>query len=348
MKRTRSILLAILPVFAALPIAARAGDHDKPDWAYAVPPPVPPQTGPRPAPDLTPMSIPGSKFQFTRNKVQGASDDGTRTRVQPADWFPEEHPNPIPPIIAMGDQSRGITPCSLCHMPEGRGRTENGGVAGLPAAYFAGQLHDMAAGLRQSAEPGKANAKQMAGFAKAMTEDEIQAAAKYYSAIPWVQWIKVVETTTVPKTMSVSGMWVPLEGAEAGTEPLGERIIEVPADPEATELRRDPHSGFIAYVPIGAVAAGKALVTTGGGGKTMTCAGCHGEGLGGSGVIPGIAGRAASYITRQMYDMQQGARHGAGAAMMQPVVAKLTTHDIMDIAAYVASLPPAGLEIMKQ
>jgi hypothetical protein len=114
MKRAIAILFAT----AALTLGARAGDNDKPDWAYAVPPPATAPAGPRPAPDLTPMSIPGSKFHFTRNKVQGASDDGTRTRVQPADWFPEEHPNPIPPIIAMGDQSRGITPCSLCHMPK--------------------------------------------------------------------------------------------------------------------------------------------------------------------------------------------------------------------------------------
>ena len=93
--------------------AARAADSNKPDWAYAVPPPAPPRPAnappaERPAPDLTPLSIAGSKFHFTRNKVQGAADDGSRTRVQPADWFPEEHPNPIPPIVALGDQSRSI------------------------------------------------------------------------------------------------------------------------------------------------------------------------------------------------------------------------------------------------
>ena len=245
----------------------------------------------------------------------------------------------MPPLVAMGDQSRGIVPCSLCHMPEGRGRTENGAVAGLPVSYFVEQLHDMQSGARQSAEPGKANAKQMANFAKAMTEEEIQAAANYYAAIPWVKWSRTVETTTVPKVESVSGMWVPLTGAAAGTEPLGDRIIEVPADPEATELKRDPHSGFIAYVPIGAVEAGQALATTGGDGKTMACAGCHGAGLLGSGTTPGIAGRTASYFARQLYDIQAGARNGAGAQMMKPVVAKLDGKDILNLAAYVASLP---------
>jgi cytochrome c553 len=336
MKRAFILLLSA----AAFSLAARADESAKPDWAYAVPPPPAVPAGPRPAPDPAPLSLPGSKFHFTRNKVQGIADDGSRTRVQPADWYPEEHPA-MPPIVALGDSGRAIIACSLCHMPEGRGRSENASLAGLPAAYFVDQLHDMAGGLRQSAEPGKANAKQMAAFAKAMTEEEIQAAAKYYAAIPWVPWIKVVETASVPKTESHGGMWVPVTGPGAGEEPLGQRIIEVPANPENTEMLRDPHSGFIAYAPLGALAAGKLLVTTGGG-KTMACAGCHGAGLTGAGAVPGIAGRSPSYIARQLYDIQQGARHGAGAQLMQPVTAHPGGGDILDIAAYVASLPPAA------
>jgi cytochrome c553 len=332
---------AILIGTAVMTLGVSAADSNKPDWAYAVPPPAPanPNPGQRPPPDLTPLSIAGSKFQFTRNKVQGAADDGSRTRVQPADWFPEEHPNPIPPIVALGDQSRSITPCSLCHMPEGRGRTENGAIAGLTSAYFVEQMHDFASGARQSAEPLKANAKQMAVFAKAMTEDEIKAAADYYAAIPWVKWTRVVETTTSPKVESHNGLWVPITGAGAGTEPLGNRIIEVPADPEATELKRDPHSGYIAYAPVGAVAAGKSLATSGGGGKTLACAGCHGADLMGSGTAPSIAGRTATYIAQQLYDLHAGVRNGAGDQMMKPVVAKLDGKDILDLSAYVASLP---------
>ena len=334
-------LVAVVLAVASVGVcAAQAADSNKPDWAYAVPPPVPANAalGQRPPPDLSLLSIAGSKFHFTRNKVQGIADDGSRARVQPADWFPEEH-GVLPPLVALGDPGRGITACSLCHMPEGRGRSENAAVAGLPAAYFVEQLHDMRSGARQSAEPGKVNARQMADFAKSMTEDEIQAAADYYAAIPWVKWSRVVETATVPKTESLGGMWVPLTGAKAGTEPLGERIIEVPADPEATELRRDPHSGFIAYVPIGAVAAGQRLATSGGNGKTLACAGCHGAGLLGLGDTPEIAGRTASYIARQLYDIQAGARNGAGAQAMKPVVARLDGRDILDLAAYVASLP---------
>ena len=108
-------------------------------------------------------------------------------------------------------------------------------------------------------------------------------------------------------------------------------------DPEATELKRDPHSGYIAYVPVGAVAAGNALAT-GGGGKTIACTGCHGADLMG-GTAPSIAGRTATYIAQQLYDIQAGARNGAGAQQMKPVVAKLDGKDILDISAYVASLP---------
>ena len=58
------------------------------------------------------------------------------------------------------------------------------------------------------------------------------------------------ETTTVPKTRTNVGLFLALEGNE--TEPLGDRIIEVPISAEMTETYRNPHSGFIAYVPVGA------------------------------------------------------------------------------------------------
>ena len=54
-------------------------------------------------------------------------------------------------------------------------------------------------------------------------------------------------------------MRMPLPGA--GDEPIGKRIIELPQDPAGAESR-DPHSGFIAYVPKGSIAKGKEFVTT--------------------------------------------------------------------------------------
>ena len=124
-------------------------------------------------------------------------------------------------------------------------------------------------------------------------------------------------------------------------EPIGVRIIETPENVERTTRLRDPHSGFIAYVPVGSVKKGEALVTTGGNGKTTQCGVCHGADLQGLGPVPGIAGRSPSYLVRQMYDIQAGARHGEWSQLMKPVVAKLTDEDFVNIAAYVSGrMPP--------
>ncbi|PYR98605.1 MAG: hypothetical protein DMG12_22515 [Acidobacteria bacterium] len=162
------------------------------------------------------------------------------------------------------------------------------------------------------------------------------------SSIKWTPWIRVVEADTVPKTRIAGGMFLVLEGAEAGKEPIGQRIIETPEKTEDTELLRNPHSGFVAYVPPGSLKKGEALVTNGGGGKTTQCGVCHGANLEGLGPVPGIAGRSPSYLVRQLYDMQQGARKGIWTDLMKPVVAKLTAEDMLNIAAYTASRAPGG------
>jgi cytochrome c553 len=58
------------------------------------------------------------------------------------------------------------------------------------------------------------------------------------------------------------------------------------------------------------------------------------------GKVPGLAGRSPSYIVRQLYDFKYGARTGGGSELMKPVAASLTLEDIIDLAAYAASLPP--------
>jgi cytochrome c553 len=129
-----------------------------------------------------------------------------------------------------------------------------------------------------------------------------------------------------------------LPAKDGGTEPLGDRIIEVPQNEEDV-VYRDPRSGFVAYVPKGSIAKGEALVMTGGG-KTMPCATCHGRNLQGSGEVPGIAGRHPNYIVRQLWDIQNGERGGDSAMLMQPVVEKLTNDDMLALAAYIASRKP--------
>jgi len=302
---------------------------DPPAWAYAIPAPRP-AGAPAPAappPDTSPKHLPGSTLTFTRQQIS----DG----FGPADWFPQDHPA-MPDIVAHGKRP-DVRACGLCHYPNGKGRQENAGVSGLPVSYFIQQMHDFRDGHRKSAESRKANTNLMVAYAKAMTEDEIKAAAEYFAAIPWTPWIRVVETATVAKVESRGGIWIPV-GDEK--EPIGMRIVETPEEAERTEILRDPRSGFIAYAPVGSIRKGEALVKTGGNGRTEACAVCHGQALEGLGPVPGIAGRSPSYLVRQMYDMQVGARDGEWTKLMKNVVAKLTDEDYVDIAAYVASLKP--------
>ena len=242
----------------------------------------------------------------------------------------------MPPIVAFG-RKPSIDACSFCHFPNGKGKPENAGVSGLPVSYFVEQMHEFRDGQRKSADSRKKNTALMGVFAKAMTDQEIQEAAQYFGSMKWTPWIKVVETDMVPKTRTSAGMYIPIPGA--GQEKLGERIIEVPMDPEGTEKLRDPHAGFIAYVPFGSIAKGKELVTTGGK-KTIACGICHGADLNGMGPVPGIAGRSASYLARQLYDMQQGTRNGSWTELMKPVVKNINDEDLVNIVAYVASLRP--------
>jgi cytochrome c553 len=255
----------------------------------------------------------------------------------------------MPDIIAHGSVRAGASKrgCGYCHLPNGQGRPENAPVAGLPVTYVARQISDFRNGLRYTADPRKPNTSVMIQLAKAMTDDEIKTAAQYFSSLKWRPWTRVVETAMVPKTKITNNLFIPIE--QEKTEPIAGRIIEVPADDTQTELLRNPHVGFIAYVPIGSVKKGKDLVTTGGmrvvgneivQGKTTACTTCHGLDLMGVADVPPIAGRSASYIMRQIFDMQKGTRNGASAQLMKMAIARLDTDDIVAIAAYVAGLVP--------
>jgi cytochrome c553 len=313
----RSLVVLTLALVAAGAAAGHA-QNQLPDWAYNA---VNTPAGAKPAPDDgSPKKLPGSSGAFTLQQIR----DG----FGPADWYPDDHPK-MPPVVATG-RKPDIRACSLCHYPNGKGRPENAGVSGLPRAYFLQTMADFRDGNRKSAEPRKANTNIMITIAKAMTDEEISAAADYFGSMKWTPWIKVVEADTVPKTRVQAGLFVKLEGNE--TEPIGNRIIEMPEDTERSEVFRDPRSGFVAYVPRGSVAKGKALAAT--------CGVCHGADLKGLGPVPGLAGRSPSYVVRQMVDMQQGARKGVWTELMMPVVKNLTNNDLVAIAAYTASLVP--------
>jgi len=312
----RGLLCALLIGLAPMLAPMRTHAADRPDWAF----PVTDKVQPPLPPDEQPHTVPGSDKSYTRKQI----DD----LFNPPDWYPDMHP-PMPQIVAHGEGT-AVRACGSCHLPTGTGHDESAYIAALPAGYFARQMIDYKSGARKGSG-------SMTTIAKAISDDDVHAAADYFAALKPRPWIRVVETDTVPKTYVGQGnKRLRLPGG--ATEPIGNRIIEIPED-EQVVLNRDPRSGFLAMVPKGSIAKGQAIVTTGAD-KTVPCAICHGPTLKGLGDVPPIAGRQANYVVRQLFSIQDGSRGGISSALMQQVVERLTLDDMLAIAAYTASRQP--------
>ena len=312
MRRLICILTLVL-----LPVVATAADN--PEWAYPVAPPN------LPKPDPTKIvKVPGSDRQYTEVELNNP--------FGPADWFPTEH-GPMPKVVSNGSRPDPRA-CSLCHLPSGDGHPESSGISGLPAAYIIRQVAEFKTGGRKGIRT-----TAMAGIAKAISDEDAHEAAAYFAdRKPLHGYTKVVEGEMAPKSYVGEGA-MRFVTENGGPEPIGSRIIEVPQD-EAAARARNPHIGFVAHVPPGSIARGKALATTGGEGKTINCSICHGPELKGVGEVPALAGRSPIYLVRQLNDIQSGARSGTSVALMQQVVAKLTMDDMIALAAYAGSLEP--------
>jgi cytochrome c553 len=305
-----------------------------PVWAYPV-------SASAPLPVGDPVALSGEPVEH----VAGSNAGYTKTQIANlffvADWFPDSHPA-MPAVVATGRRP-AVYACAHCHQASGLGRPENQSLAGLPAAYMEEQMADFRNDLRRSSEPQMGPQGRMIGVAKAATLQEVKAAAEYFASLKPRKWIRVVvETDTVPVTRPEGWMLVAENGG--ATEPIGERVIEVSEDFEQSELR-SPASGFVAYVPRGSLKAGETLVRTGGHGRFMACAVCHGQNLkgkqmGAMGNVPSIAGRSPSQMARQLIDFRSGARHGVNSARMRVLATKLTNADIVAITGYLASLNP--------
>ncbi len=313
-----SLVLCLLPA-----VAAGADGVVAPPWAY----PATEPDFPREPDDGLPKHVPGSDQAFKRREITDF--------FAVKDWFPDEHPL-MSEIVEHGRKPE-VRACGVCHLPNGLGHPDTAYLAGLPADYFFQQLKDLQSGTRKNAFTPPSN-NGMSMIAAAMTDEEMKIAASYFAGLKPQPWVSVKESATGPVTFVGNGN-LRLVKPNGGTEPLGQRIIEVPENSELAELR-DPHSGFIAYVPFGSVKKGEALVTTGGNGKTVSCAICHGPDLKGLGNVPGIAGRSPIYVVRQLLDIKQGFRDAPATQLMKAVVAKLTPDDILNVAAYTASRRP--------
>ncbi len=294
-------------------------------WAFVLNDPAP-EGAEAPDPNEV-VSVPGSDVAIRRSDIN--INNG------PPDWHPDSHPS-MPELVARGG-GEGVVACGYCHLPNGQGKPENAGLAGQPVEYLVQQMEDYRNGLRKTGEPRMGPPAFMMRIGAAATEEQARVAAEYFSSIDFKPWIRVVETDMVPVTRFAGSIHQVVEGG--GMEPIGVRVVETPEDLHRTELRDDA-SGFIAYVPRGAIASGANLVNTGGNGRTVECTICHGLDLRGIGPVPALAGRSPSFIARQLYDLQQGNRDGPWSDLMDRAVINLTVEDIVNIVAYTASLDP--------
>jgi cytochrome c553 len=321
---TRLVLAAALSlIFSSQPTTPASSADGPPAWAYPMTPPdfkLPPDDGKL-------HHVPDSSAAFTTTQL--------RDRFFAKDWHPDDHP-PMPGIVAYGRKPDALA-CGHCHRADGSGGPENSSLAGLPATYIAQQMADIRSGARRSSVPGRIPVALMLSVSRAVTDDEVMQASKYFSSLKPKRLLKVIETDTVPKT-DVEWL-IYAVSKDGGQEPIGRRIIDVPDDLSQFESY-DSRVEFTAYVPVGSIAKGEALVTTGGTGKTVQCGVCHGPDLKGLGPIPGIAGRSPSYIVRQLYDFKHGERTGSWSPLMVRVVANLGEEDLVSLAAYLASLEP--------
>ena len=303
-----ALALVLLPTFAMA--------QDKPTWAF----PVTDKEQPSLTPNTAPRSAPGSAKSYTRAQA----DDFFNI----PDWYPEMYPK-LPRVIANGN-APNVRACGSCHLPVGTGHDESAYVAGLQASYFIRQMADFKSGARKGSG-------SMLTIAQNITDAENKEAADYFAALKPTKWVRVVETDEVPKSYIGPGNKRLVHPA-GGMEPIGNRIITVPEDEEIV-LYRDPRKGFVSYVPKGAIAKGAALVA-GSENKTINCTICHGPDLKGLADVPPIAGRTATYTVRQLFMLKSGERAGPQAPLMKQVVANLSLDDMLNIAAYTASLDP--------
>lgn len=262
------------------------------------------------------LHLSGSIRTYRREQLEGLAPD----------WWPQDHPS-MPTIVAAG-RDKGI-PCAECHGPAGAGVPHTATLTGLPAAYIIEQVKGFRDGSRANDE--------MHFEASHVSDADVRQAATYFSGLRLGEGrVRIIEAARVPATHIETYMLVRTVGG--GSEPIGDRIIELPLDPERVRMG-DARARFIAHVPNGSVARGR-LLASGGAGGIIACMSCDGADLRGVANVPPLAGRSPTYLTRQLVQVALGNRQRAPVQLMQQVASRLTFKDMISVAAYAASLNP--------
>ena len=213
----KSVLGAL--VGAALLATGTAGHSaEPPAWAYAVNPP-----GLQPAPDDgTLKHVPNSTAGFTLTQL--------RDLFNVPDWYPDDHP-PMPDPVAHGSKP-GAFACGFCDLPnDSVGQNAASTASPLSISSNRWQI----SGTDQERVGSSLPPTLMIAVANGVSDANLKAAAEYFSSLGPRPWIRVVEAATVPKTRVLGFMLVPNGSGES--EPIGNRVIEIPEDVPRTELR---------------------------------------------------------------------------------------------------------------
>ena len=323
--RRLALSALVVMVFAFGPMGF-ATASDVPTWVFPLN--AAPPSNPLPYDNIRRLHVPDSGASFTEAELNDF--------FNVPDWHPNAHAA-MPPIIAHG-RAPDVYACGYCHTAGGQGRPENASLAGLPAAYIISQVADFKSGARKSAWSGPYRpADRMIYAVTHATAEEIAQAADYFSRQSLRPRVRVVERARVPKFRIVGWVYAAENGGES--EPLGQRMLEFAPDAVRHE-NRDDQMRYVAYAPRGSISRGKHIARAGSDSPANACTICHGPTLRGVGAIPPIAGRSPTYILRQLLAFQSGARSAATGLPMRTVVKNLKIGDLIDAAAYAASLPP--------
>ena len=268
------------------------------------------------------IRLPGSDEAYTEKRINDF--------FNVPDWYPNDHIE-MPAVVRFGAKP-AVFACASCHLVSGSGHPESSSLAALPVDY---QVRQMKA-YQKFQRPSVVGV--MTTIAQAMNDEQIQASAEYFAALPALNVQKVVESETVPVSY-VNSRFMRLVVKDGGTEPIGERLITLPVDENRVKAR-DPYGTFVAYVPPGSLALGKDIVSNGKN-NVAPCTSCHGPQLKGTEIAPIIAGQHASYLLTQLRDYKMGIRRGEAdpGAVMATNMKYFKDSELIAIAGYIASLP---------
>lgn len=267
--------------------------------------------------------------QTLKNSIKQYTQTEIDNKFSAPDWFPDQH-SPMPKIVQYGKKPK-VWACASCHLASGLGHPESSTLAGLTEQYMVEQLEAFANGSRID------YSGHMNRMAALLSKAEMKEVSAWFATLPPQTFTSVIEVDNVPVTYIDDTRMRHIDETQQTRTAINNRIIEVPVDKSIIH-KRAPYGKFITYVPTGSIERGKLLVSTGGG-KTIPCMSCHGVTLTGSQIGPSIAGNFGIYTVRQLHGFKSGTRNSVKATMMKPVVAGLSESDIVDISAYLSSLP---------